>query len=166
MENNNRHEQSFSLCNEKVRSIVGQMPSSLIRYGISIIGTILVFLFFVTYFLPYRQVYSGTAVVYRTPIEPSDSIEITVYLKFDNKHPQLQYLNNSPIIFQSTKGTINGTIKNISAKRDINGRQKALCYILQKESRTLENSEVDFDLTIRLGTIWEYFAGTTWNTIK
>lgn len=32
-----KHEQEFELRSEKVRSIVGQIPSSLVRYGITII---------------------------------------------------------------------------------------------------------------------------------
>lgn len=44
-----KHEQEFELRSEKVRSIVGQIPSSLVRYGITIIGIILICLFVVVY---------------------------------------------------------------------------------------------------------------------
>jgi len=37
----NKQEQSFELSSEKVRSIVGQIPSALIRYGITVIGVVL-----------------------------------------------------------------------------------------------------------------------------
>ena len=42
MEEEKKQEQSFELRSEKVRSIVGQIPSSLIRYGITAIGAVLV----------------------------------------------------------------------------------------------------------------------------
>ena len=48
----NKQERSFELRSEKVRSIVGQIPSSLVRYGITAIGAILLFLLAVAYFLP------------------------------------------------------------------------------------------------------------------
>ena len=44
----NKQEQSFELSSEKVRSIVGQIPSALIRYGITVIGVVL------SCFLPLR----------------------------------------------------------------------------------------------------------------
>ena len=37
MEEEKEQERSFELCSEKVRNIVGQIPSSLIRYGITTI---------------------------------------------------------------------------------------------------------------------------------
>ena len=36
-----KQERSFELRSEKVRSIVGQIPSSLVRYGITAIGAVL-----------------------------------------------------------------------------------------------------------------------------
>lgn len=62
-EKNKKDEKNFELRSEKVRSIVGQIPSSLVRYGITIIGIVLLFLFAIAYFLPYKQVYSGVATI-------------------------------------------------------------------------------------------------------
>ena len=66
-EQKNKQERSFELRSEKVRSIVGQIPSSLVRYGISVIAIVLIALFSIVYFLPYKQVYSGNATVYVIP---------------------------------------------------------------------------------------------------
>ena len=41
MADEKRTERSYELRSEKVRSIVGQMPSSLVRYGITVIGGVL-----------------------------------------------------------------------------------------------------------------------------
>ena len=65
MEEEKKQERSYELRSEKVRSIVGQIPYSLIRYGITAIGVMLLCLFVVGYFLPYKQVYSGTATINR-----------------------------------------------------------------------------------------------------
>ena len=51
-----KQERSFELRSEKVRSIVGQVPSSLTYYGITAIGIVLLCLFVMAYFLPYKQV--------------------------------------------------------------------------------------------------------------
>ena len=52
----------FELRSDKVRSIVGQMPSSLVRHGMVAIGRGWDCLFVVDRFLTYRQIFSGTAV--------------------------------------------------------------------------------------------------------
>ncbi|MFZ1237346.1 MAG: hypothetical protein WAR39_10195 [Prevotella sp.] len=155
-----QQEHSFELRSEKVRSIVGQIPSSLVRYGISAIAFVLIALFAVAYFLPYKQVYSGDATVYVIPSEPLDSIETTVFLKFNDKRPALQRLNNVPIVFQSSTKSINGLLLDLSSRRDTIGRQEALCRIPQSVSPELENSEVDFILTIHSGTLLDHlFSG-------
>ena len=90
MEKTKRQERSFELRSEKVRSIVGQIPSSLIRYGITTIGVVLSFLFTIAYFLPYKQIYSGTAVIHEVTSEQKvDTTEMTVSLKFGEKHPNI-----------------------------------------------------------------------------
>lgn len=43
----------IELRSEKVRKIIGDMPSGFIRYGISIITWILILLFVICYFVPY-----------------------------------------------------------------------------------------------------------------
>jgi len=90
MEKTKRQERSFELRSEKVRSIVGQIPSSLIRYGTTTIGVVLSFLFTIAYFLPYKQIYSGTAVIHEVTSEQKvDTTEMTVLLKFGEKHPNI-----------------------------------------------------------------------------
>lgn len=86
MEDRKKQERSFELRSEKVRSIVGQIPPSLVRYGITVIGAVLLCLFMIGYFLPYKQVYSGTAVVHGIAGESkTDSMEITLLLRFDGQ---------------------------------------------------------------------------------
>ena len=63
MEEEKKQERSFELRSEKVRSIVGQVPSSLVRYGIIIIGLVLFVIAWGFYFLPYKKLYAGTAVI-------------------------------------------------------------------------------------------------------
>lgn len=160
MAEDKKQERSFELRSEKVRSIVGQIPSSLIRYGITAIAFVLIALFAVAYFLPYKQVYSGNATVYAISSEPLDSIEITILLKFDDRRPSLQHSNKAPIILQSSMESINGELLNLSSKRDTVGRQEALCRIPRNASQGFENSEVNFILTTQSGTLLDHlFSG-------
>lgn len=108
-----KQERSFELRSEKVRSIVGQIPSSLVRYGITAIGIVLLCLLAVAYFLPYKQVYSGTATIHEVTIStPRDSTDITILLRFENKRPnnvQEQELN-----LQTANGIFSGQIRELS----------------------------------------------------
>lgn len=45
----------IELRSEKVRKIIGDMPSGFIRYGISIITCIIILIFTTCYFIPYKN---------------------------------------------------------------------------------------------------------------
>ena len=45
----------IELRSEKVRKIIGDMPSGFIRYGISIITCIIIFLLIICYYVPYEE---------------------------------------------------------------------------------------------------------------
>ena len=47
MEDEKKQERNFELRSEKVRSIIGQIPPSLVRYGIMIVGVVLLCLLIV-----------------------------------------------------------------------------------------------------------------------
>ncbi|PXX20994.1 hypothetical protein [Hoylesella shahii] len=153
MEKTKRQERSFELRSEKVRSIVGQIPSSLIRYGITTIGVVLSFLFTIAYFLPYKQIYSGTAVIHEVTSEQKvDTTEMTVLLKFGEKHPNI-LIEETSIEFLSVAGVSNGNILSLSMKRDTLGRQEALCRVPLQSMKKMEHSEVDFLLIVQSGNL-------------
>lgn len=47
--------EKIELRSEKVRKIIGDMPSGFIRYGISFITCILILIYIVLYFIPYKN---------------------------------------------------------------------------------------------------------------
>ena len=154
----NKQERSFELRSEKVRSIVGQIPSSLVRYGITAIGAVLLCLFAVAYFLPYKQVYSGTATVHRaTTATPTDSTDITILLKFENKRPD--NVNGQMIYLQSPYRTFAGQIQDLSSVRDTLERQEALCRFKVTEIKSVENQTVDFQITRTSGNLLQKMLG-------
>ena len=154
----NKQEWSFELRSEKVRSIVGQIPSSLVRYGITAIGAVLLCLLAVAYFLPYKKVHSGTATVHgaRTAT-PTDSTDITILLKFENKRPD--NVDGQMIYLQSPCGTFAGQIQDLSSVRDTLERQEALCRLKSADIKTVENQTVDFQITRTSGNLMQKMLG-------
>jgi hypothetical protein len=158
MEEEKKQGRSFELRSEKVRSIVGQIPSSLVRYGITAIGAVLLCLFVVAYFLPYKHVYSGTATIHRvTTATPADSTDITILLRFENERPYK--VNGQVIYMQAANGTFTGKIQTLSAIRDTLGRQEALCRFKLADIKTVENQNVDIQITRTSGNLLQKMLG-------
>ncbi|PVX51927.1 HlyD family secretion protein [Balneicella halophila] len=68
MDNKTQHtEKSIELRSEKVRNIVGQIPSLLIRQGILIIGLALLILVGVSAFIPYKKTLPIEVTIQRVP---------------------------------------------------------------------------------------------------
>ena len=152
-----KQERSFELRSEKVRSIVGQVPSSLTCYGITAIGVVLLCLFVVAYFLPYKQVYSGTAIIQEATITTSDSTDITILLRFENKQPV--NVNRQTLYLQTSNGTSVGTIRKLSAVRDTLARQETLCRFKTTEIQPLQNQTVDFKLIVSSSSLLQKLLG-------
>lgn len=155
-----KQERSFELRSEKVRSIVGQIPSSLVRYGITAIGAVLLCLLAIAYFLPYKQVHSGTATIHGvTTATPTDSTDITILLKFENKRPE--DTKGQMIYLQSPYKTFAGQIQDLSSVRDTLERQEALCRFKSADIKTVENQTVDFQITRTSGNLLQKCLGTS-----
>lgn len=153
-----KEERSFELRSEKVRSIVGQIPSSLVRYGIATIGVVLVCLLAVAYFLPYKQVYSGTATVHGvTTATPTDSTDIIILLRFENKRPD--NVTGQMLSLQSHDETFSGQIRRLSSVRDTLERQEALCSFKEIEIKSVENQMVDFQIVRTSGNLLQKMLG-------
>ena len=153
-----KQERSLELRSEKVRSIVGQIPTSLVRYGITAIGAVLLCLLAVAYFLPYKQVYSGTAIVHVvTTATPTDSTDITILFKFENKRPE--DTKGQMIYLQSSYKTFAGQIQVLSSVRDTLERQEALCRFKSTDIKTVENQTVDFQITRTSGNLLQKMLG-------
>lgn len=158
MEDKQKQERSFELRSEKVRSIVGQIPSSLVRYGISIIGIVLFVIAVVAYFLPYKKIYTGTA--YIKPVNThlsSDSIDASIFLRFDGQ----RLVDGRNQTIHLTNGTISteGLLLNISSIRDTLERQEARVRFVGTELQQLENQAVDFKLIQTSGNILSLILG-------
>lgn len=160
MEEEKKQERSYELRSEKVRSIVGQIPSSLVRYGITAIEVVLLCLFVVGYFLPYKQVYSGTATIHRITNTAADSVDIAIFVKFDNKRPG--NITEQMLCLQLPNGTFTGQIQNLSSVRDTLDRQEILCRFKSSEIKSVENQTLDFQIVHSSGNLLQKMLGRLW----
>ena len=157
-EKNKKNENNFELRSEKVRSIVGQIPSSLVRYGITIIGIVLLFLFVIAYFLPYKQVYSGVAIIREMePGNPADSVETTILLRFETK--RMNEAEDEQIDMQTPKGSIEGQLMALSSVRDTLERQEARCRFKTTDIHAMEHQTVDFRIVRSSGNLLRKILG-------
>ena len=154
-----KEEKSFELRSEKVRSIVGQIPSSLLRYGTMIIGIVILCLFVIAYYLPYKRVYSGTAVIREITFTKNDSTEISVLLRFDGSRPKGP--SGLTLNLQSERTSVRGRVLALSPTRDTLERQESLCLFKTEEIRGLEHQSTDFSLVESSGSILRRFIYPT-----
>ena len=152
MEDKQKQEHSFELRSEKVRSIVGQIPSSLVRYGITAIGLVLFVLGGIAYFLPYKKIYTGTAII--RPLNSqtfSDSIETVILLRFDGQ-----------ALLEGGKQAI----LSVSSVRDTLDRQEAQVRFVKKDLQKIENQTVDFKVSQTSGSILSLILGEFLSSLK
>ena len=114
-------------------------------------------LFVVAYFLPYKQVYSGTAIIQEAPITTSDSTDITILLRFENKQPV--NVNRQILYLQSSCGLFTGQLLELSAVRDTLARQETLCRFKTTEIQPLQNQTVDFKLVVSSSSLLQKLLG-------
>ena len=152
MEEEEKQERSFELRSEKVRSIVGQVPSSLVRYGIIIIGLVFFVIAGGFYFLPYKKLYAGTAVV--SPLNThisSDSIDAVILLKFNGQ--ALGGESNQPIHLSNGMVNVEGVLLSVSSIRDTLGRHESQVRFNRKDYVEVENQTLDFRTVYVCGNV-------------
>lgn len=150
--------QSFELRSEKTRSIVGQIPSSLMHYGITIIGAVLLCLLIVASCLPHQQIYSGIAIAQGAKEYRGDSIEVLMLLRFNGK--RLTGTNKLSFTLSDGEGNIaRGQLLKLSSQRDTLERQEALCLIAQSDWLQINGHAVDFQVSFSTGTLLYQILG-------
>lgn len=137
-------ERSFELRSEKVRSIVGQIPPALTRYGITIIGVVLLIFLGIAYYIPYKQVYSGTITFYEVT-EPST----TAYITFANDKALTNIDESTPLTIHLEAQDLTLQLRSIENKRDTLNRYLSI-VILSTEQKEwlpkLQNGTFDFTI--------------------
>lgn len=151
-------ERNFELRSEKTRSLIGEIPSVLTRYGIMIISMVLLLVTAIATYFPYRKVFYGEVVIYTLPMsENCDSIETSVKVRFTEEIP-IKVIENQQIILLANEENIYGKLLQLSTHRDTLGRQEALIRLPLKTS-ILEHSMLNFRMPVEQGTIAQQLIG-------
>ena len=140
------HKDSLDLRSEKVRYIIGRMPSSLIYYGNAIFILSLFFIYMISYHIPYQKQYRGTIYVYNNDTlvnNYSDSIETTLLVSFNNNYPKVDNMNTDIIYFISPTKLIKGKILSLRKEKSMNNRYYLICLIEEKHLKYL-SIDMDF----------------------
>lgn len=149
-----KQEKSYELRSEKVRSIVGQIPPALVRYGTIILFAVLLLLFGIAYLMPYKQVYSGTITFYDIS-EPS----ATAYIIFANNKALTEIGEPIPLTIHCRTQNLAVQLTNIENRRDTLNRYPATIEVsIQSQNITnLQNSTYDFTLVKSSDNLLSHF---------
>ncbi len=156
MKKNNR-EQNFELRSEKVRSIVGHVPSSLVFYSITSIVAVLLSLMALSVFLPYTQDYIGTSIIDDVLISPIDSGNVLLKLRFDSKRPN--NVDGQILYVRVPHGVIEGQIQSLSSVCDTLGSQESLCRFKLSDIKNVENQIIDFQIKCLYSSLFQMIFG-------
>lgn len=141
-------ESNYELRSEKVRSIVGQIPPALVRYGTIILFAVLLALFGIAYFVPYKQVYSGTITYYDTPS--------TAYINFSDDKALTKIEEPIPLIIHTEAHDYTIKLISIVNERDTLNRYPVSVEEAQNISN-LRNRTFDFTLVESSGNLLSRF---------
>ena len=124
-------EKCFELRSEKVRSIIGNVPSRLLRFGTFIITITLLLLFLLVWYLPYKRSYTGYCTlkeITHLTQNANDSIEVLVHIRFTGERPRTE-LQHAVLEFQNGGERFTGRLLALSELRDTLGVQNAKASI-------------------------------------
>lgn len=141
-------ERNYELRSEKVRSVVGQIPPALVRYGTIILFAVLVALFGIAYFMPYKQVYSGTITFYDMPS--------TAYISFANDKALTKIEEPIPLIIHTEAHDYTIKLISIVNERDTLNRYPVSIEKAQNFTNLL-NRTFDFTLVESSGNLLSRF---------
>ncbi|TFH93831.1 hypothetical protein, partial [Porphyromonas levii] len=136
---------------EKVRSIVGQIPPALVRYGTIILFAVLLVLFGIAYFMPYKQVYSGTITFYDIS-EPAT----TAYISFANNKALTNIDKPIPLTIHLDTQELTLQLTSVENRRDTLNRHPSIVVLPPEQKRwlpKLQNSTFDFAIVENTGNL-------------
>ena len=144
-------ERTYELRSEKVRSIVGQIPPALVRYGTIIIFAVLLVLFGIAFFMPYKQVYSGSITFYSVT-EPAT----TAYITFANDKVLTTIDNPTSLTIHLDAQNLEVQLINIENRRDTLNRYPSIVKLSLEQKGwlpKLQNGTFDFTIVENNGNL-------------
>ncbi|MDD7469043.1 MAG: hypothetical protein SPI16_05745 [Porphyromonas sp.] len=156
-QNEERADERYQLRSEKVRSIIGQVPPLLTRYGITMLAVAVAALLLAARLIPYRQVYRGEAIVYEVPLCDEDSVTLRLRVRLDGTPADPGAI--SGIILSDPSGMAVGTDVRVSAHRDTLGYRTVLARFACPEVRPMAATTLPCTITTDAGPYLYYLFG-------
>lgn len=141
------YKRTFELHSEKVRNIIGRVPSTLIRYGIIITFAILLIVMMVLDYFPYEKKIQGKAYIYDIPEVTTDTICILVELELHGIKNTKQLLHKS-VKLSTFEFNSNGLLIDLVPYKTIKGRNLATLKLPNKKLYLIKQSQVDYSITM------------------
>ena len=150
MNNIMAEERNIELRSEKVRNIVGKIPPAVDRYGITVIGLVLVVAVVVSMLIPYKETVS-----FGVRFNPAQSkTEGVAYLETQ----QVRVLHEGIPVTIIVKGEmVAGEIVYVSEKR-VNGKYEVHIRISENDEITIED-ELDAEVVVMEKSWFEAVRG-------
>ncbi len=139
-----KQEKSYELRSEKMRSIVGQIPPALVRYGTIILFAVLLIILGIAYFMPYKQVYSGSITFYDIS-EPAT----TAYISFANNKALTNIDKPIPLTIHLDTQELTLQLTSVENRRDTLNRHPSIVVLSpEQEGWLLRLRDSTYDFTI------------------
>lgn len=145
----------LALRSEKARKLIGAIPSKIVRYGLLLVLGVLILLFVIVSYFPYREIYHGDLRIAQPHNISSNEPEaifyqINVEMRFEGK--RLMNVEGQGQFRLYVEGQEQGLrLISIMAERDAEGYQKAC--IISENYKELLNRTLAFRLVIDRGSI-------------
>ena len=155
--NEEKADERYQLRSEKVRSIIGQVPPLLTRYGITMLAVAVAALLLAARLIPYRQVYRGEAIVYEVPPCDEDSVTLRVRLLLDGELGGKG--NIERMVLSDPARSVEGRVISLSLRRDTLGYREAAVRFPCVEVAPLAATTLPCTLTTDAGPYLHYIFG-------
>jgi hypothetical protein len=148
----------LALRSEKARKLIGAIPTSLVRYGLVLIPSVLTLLVAIASYFPYREVYHGDLRIapksndFHSDCRLEDTID--VQLRFEGK--RITTLEKEvELSIDEWEQSI--SLVRISFERDADGFQEAIIRLKHKDEN-IYNRRFTFRLSLDKGSILSQFV--------
>ena len=151
---------NIELRSEKVRSIVGQVPPALVRYGSLLVLLVLLILLGIAHMLPYRQIVEGEAIVRSIPQPTShpDTLLLHVELRWSQSVADISPVGCA-LSLDGPEVSVQGRVVAYAPLRSPEGTHAAQIALPAAAAQHLQPSTLSCRLLLRKGSLLQHFWG-------
>lgn len=151
---------NIELRSEKVRSIVGQVPPALVRYGSLLVLLVLLILLGIAHMLPYRQIVEGEAIVRSIPQPTShpDTLLLHVELRWSQSVADISPVGCT-LSLDGPEVSVQGRVVAYAPLRSPEGTHAAQIALPTAAAQRIEPSTLSCRLLLSKRSLLQHFWG-------